>query len=43
MTSTSWRHRFVDLRAEIADVARDLLVESTMKTAENEALKVWNF
>jgi hypothetical protein len=42
-SSSIWRQKFIDLRAELETIEkRDRLVESTLKIAENEVLKVWN-
>jgi hypothetical protein len=42
-SSSIWRQKFIDLRAELETIEKDQFVGSTMKIAENEVLKVWNY
>jgi hypothetical protein len=41
-SSSIWRQKLIDLKAELENIERDLLVGSTMKIAEIEFLKVWD-
>jgi uncharacterized ubiquitin-like protein YukD len=41
-SSSIWRQKLIDLRAELENIERDRLVGSTLKIAGNEVLKVWN-